>query len=118
LEAILGFGNFRDLNAAVVRMATLAQGGRISVDIVEEEIVRLKANWAALEEQEETHGLLSQILSVKHSTTSISSTVFSLLMCFKSAAIHVRCPRPAANLSMLRELARKAPMMPIVYGSS
>jgi hypothetical protein len=30
--------NFRDLNAAVVRMATLAQGGRISVEIVEEEI--------------------------------------------------------------------------------
>jgi transcriptional regulatory protein RtcR len=35
--------NFRDLNAAVVRMATLAQGGRISVKIVEEEIERLGA---------------------------------------------------------------------------
>jgi transcriptional regulatory protein RtcR len=58
-------GNFRDLNAAVVRMATLAQGGRISVDIVKEEIERLKATWAALEEQEESHGLLTQILSVK-----------------------------------------------------
>ena len=58
-------GNFRDLNAAVVRMATLAQGGRISVEIVEEEIERLKATWAALEEQEESDGLLSQILSAK-----------------------------------------------------
>lgn len=58
-------GNFRDLNAALVRMATLAEGGRISVEIVEEEIERLKATWEALEEQEESDGLLTQILSLK-----------------------------------------------------
>jgi len=56
-------GNFRDLNAAVVRMATLAQGGRISVEIVEEEIERLKATWAALEGQTGPSELLSQVLS-------------------------------------------------------
>ena len=33
-------GNFRDLNAMVTRMATLADGGRITVDLVEEEIQR------------------------------------------------------------------------------
>jgi len=38
-------GNFRDLNAAVARMATLAQGARISVDLVREEIQRLEASW-------------------------------------------------------------------------
>jgi transcriptional regulatory protein RtcR len=38
-------GNFRDLNGAVIRMATLAQGGRISVEAVEEEIERLRASW-------------------------------------------------------------------------
>ena len=38
-------GNFRDLNAAVVRMATLAIGGRISVEIVDEEIGRLRRGW-------------------------------------------------------------------------
>ena len=37
--------NFRDLNAAVTRMATLAAGGRISIDLVEEEITRLKLQW-------------------------------------------------------------------------
>jgi transcriptional regulatory protein RtcR len=58
-------GNFRDLNAAVVRMATLAQGGRISVEIVEEEIERLKATWAALEQQEGPADFLSQILTVQ-----------------------------------------------------
>ncbi|XYH95956.1 RNA repair transcriptional activator RtcR [Sorangium sp. So ce1128] len=38
-------GNFRDFNAAVTRMATLAPGGRIGVDIVEEEIGRLSEAW-------------------------------------------------------------------------
>ena len=42
-------GNFRDLNAAIVRMATLAPGGRISVDLVREEIERLSCAWAKLD---------------------------------------------------------------------
>jgi transcriptional regulatory protein RtcR len=39
-------GNFRDLNAAVSRMATLSLGGRISVDTVAEEIERLERSWS------------------------------------------------------------------------
>jgi transcriptional regulatory protein RtcR len=38
-------GNFRDLNGAVTRMATLAEGGRITTTIVEEEKRRLEAAW-------------------------------------------------------------------------
>ena len=38
-------GNFRDLNAAVARMATLSLGGRISVEVVNEEIERLTHSW-------------------------------------------------------------------------
>lgn len=38
-------GNFRDLNAAVARMATLSTGGRISIEVVEEEIERLQYSW-------------------------------------------------------------------------
>ncbi|PCI07393.1 transcriptional regulator, partial [bacterium] len=38
-------GNFRDLNAALTRMATLAPGGRITVDTVEEETNRLNILW-------------------------------------------------------------------------
>jgi transcriptional regulatory protein RtcR len=72
-EKFLGFaltpssqwaGNFRDLNAAVVRMATLAQGGRISLEIVDEEIERLSASWARFE-SDESDELLSQILSTE-----------------------------------------------------
>ena len=38
-------GNFRDLNAAVIRMSTLAEGGRISTDDVQDEILRLRRAW-------------------------------------------------------------------------
>lgn len=38
-------GNFRDLNNAVIRMATLAPGGRINMAVVAEEIARLQAAW-------------------------------------------------------------------------
>jgi transcriptional regulatory protein RtcR len=37
--------NFRDLNGAVTRMATLAPGNRINIKTVEEEILRLEAAW-------------------------------------------------------------------------
>jgi transcriptional regulatory protein RtcR len=50
-------GNFRDLNAAVARMATLAPGGRISIDIAEEEIKRLLASWSAPGEPPSPAGL-------------------------------------------------------------
>ncbi|MGL6161626.1 RNA repair transcriptional activator RtcR [Microbulbifer sp.] len=37
--------NFRDLNASITRMGTLADGGRITVEVVNEEISRLKRKW-------------------------------------------------------------------------
>jgi len=52
-ERFLGFaldpanlwpGNFRDLNAMVVRMATLSDGGRITEDVVNDEIARTAPN--------------------------------------------------------------------------
>lgn len=41
--------NFRDLNASITRMATLAAGGRINEPIVDEEIQRLQKNWIRLD---------------------------------------------------------------------
>jgi transcriptional regulatory protein RtcR len=38
-------GNFRDFNAAVRRMGTLASGGRITRELVDEEIARLREAW-------------------------------------------------------------------------
>lgn len=44
-DTALWRANFRDLNAAVTRMATLAAGGRITTELVEEEIERLRSSW-------------------------------------------------------------------------
>lgn len=44
--------NFRDFNAAVTRMATLAQGGRIDEGLVREEIERLSASAGIVERAE------------------------------------------------------------------
>jgi len=38
-------GNFRELGSSVARMATLADHGRITLALVEEEIVRLQESW-------------------------------------------------------------------------
>jgi len=39
-------GNFRDLGASVMRLATLANAGRIQTEGVEEEITRLRHQWS------------------------------------------------------------------------
>ena len=44
--------NFRDLNSAVTRMATLSKGGRITEEVVNEELGRLKKLWQKTEEKE------------------------------------------------------------------
>jgi transcriptional regulatory protein RtcR len=57
LQAFVGFAvasdapwshNFRDLNAAIGRMATMAPSGRITRQVVDSEIQRLRRSWRAL----------------------------------------------------------------------
>jgi transcriptional regulatory protein RtcR len=58
-------GNFRDFSAAIERMATLAQGGRISASVVRDEIERLEQSWQrpGTARVAEAHALLSRYLS-------------------------------------------------------
>jgi transcriptional regulatory protein RtcR len=53
--------NFRDLNAAVTRMATLAAGGRITLEHVHEEISRLQEVWG--DPDSAGNSLLPEVLS-------------------------------------------------------
>ncbi len=53
--------NFRDLNAAITRMATLAPSGRITREIVEEEITRLATAWSATKRNDDVE-LVSEVL--------------------------------------------------------
>lgn len=56
-------GNFRDLNAAVIRMATLSTSGRIGIDAVEDEIERLKRNWGPKQSVLKSRAVLESVLT-------------------------------------------------------
>ena len=57
--AALWNGNFRDLNAAMTRMATLAPGGRIDVETVQDEIDRLQRSWTDLQRCDDSDTLVA-----------------------------------------------------------
>lgn len=46
-------GNFRELSSSIARMATLAEQGRITLSLVEEEITLLKESWQIVASQPE-----------------------------------------------------------------
>ena len=55
-------GNFRDLNAAVMRMATLAPGGRIDTRTVDDEVARLRGAWLRGTASDDADDLVEQVL--------------------------------------------------------
>jgi transcriptional regulatory protein RtcR len=59
-------GNFRDFGASLRRMATLCDGGRISVGEIDEEVERLRGQWRTegrrSERREQPDGLLERVL--------------------------------------------------------
>ena len=61
--------NFRDLNAAVVRMATLASGGRITKEVVSDELSRLRTAWQHAPVQSSDEEVLSRVLSAEEIAT-------------------------------------------------
>ncbi|MDR2981964.1 MAG: RNA repair transcriptional activator RtcR [Puniceicoccales bacterium] len=62
-------GNFRDLNAALVRMATLSRGRRINMEVFEQERSRLLEDWRGDADNQSTQAsvdLLEKVLGKKH----------------------------------------------------
>jgi len=55
-------GNFRDLNAALTRLATLSSGKRIGRELVEEEIERLKKLWRPDDGPRDATSILHDVL--------------------------------------------------------
>ena len=56
--------NFRDLNASMTRMATLAVGGRITEELVLEEIGRLQCAWSGFLPSVAVDDGLNSLLSI------------------------------------------------------
>ncbi len=57
--------NFRDLNAAVTRMATLAPGGRVTRDVLNAELGRLEVSWHAPPPADSDDALLEAVLGAE-----------------------------------------------------
>lgn len=57
--------NFRDLNACVTRMATLASGGRINANVLEAELQRLRNAWKSGTREDGHDDILTSVLSPK-----------------------------------------------------
>jgi transcriptional regulatory protein RtcR len=55
--------NFRDLNACIIRMATLSPGGRITAPVLDSEMERLKAGWAAPMADDDHGAFLAEVLT-------------------------------------------------------
>ncbi len=55
--------NFRDLNSSITRMGTLANGGRITEDIVELEITRLRYDWGSFQATIAPPSCLNEVLT-------------------------------------------------------
>ena len=55
--------NFRDFNGALLRMAALAPSGRITTDVVDAEISRLRSGWRAAAGVEAAPDVLAMLLS-------------------------------------------------------
>jgi transcriptional regulatory protein RtcR len=56
--------NFRDLNASIRRMATMSPSGRITLEVVNDEIARLKTSWAYAP-GEDTAAVLHDVMDEK-----------------------------------------------------
>ena len=61
--AALWSANFRDLNACVTRLGTLSPGGRVTAEVLREEMGRLQAGWTPPGGEGETTAILTSVIS-------------------------------------------------------
>ncbi|CAN5357033.1 DNA-binding transcriptional regulator RtcR [soil metagenome] len=84
--------NFRDLNAAVTRMATLAPAGRIGKETLEAEIERLRASWKTVPAEGSDEALLQEVMGAE------GAAKLDLFDCAQLACV-IRACRSSATLS-------------------
>lgn len=83
-------GNFRDLNASIVRMATLSEGGRINEQIVKEEIEQLQSRWKTPSKNTNSIDLADYLSTEQLSATDLfdqHQLAFVIAECQKAATL-------------------------------
>jgi transcriptional regulatory protein RtcR len=74
----LWIGNFRDLSAAITRMATLSPSGRITQDTVQAEITRLRRLWKPYDKTAPLHGTYVDLAVLVDAETLAGIDLFDL----------------------------------------
>ena len=109
--------NFRDLGASVTRMATLAPGGRITEEIVDQEIARLRQQWRGADDDQVPRSLRSwDRTSWQSSTCSIACSCRAVLEicreCSSLSAAGRRCSRRPARPRRQQQRRRPPAQIP------
>ncbi len=100
--------NFRDLSASVTRMATLAPQGRITVDVVSDEIVRLKSAWGLDTRAQAADELLIDILGAERVTGLDLFEVAQLASVLKTCRDHPSASAAGRALFAMSRLEKKS----------
>jgi transcriptional regulatory protein RtcR len=105
--------NFRDLNNAIVRMATLAPGGRITREIVADELARLRRKWDSNSPDFQTEsGPLERLLSTDRLAQLDLFDRMQLAEVLKVCAGARNMPKPAGSSSPYLVQAVRRSTMP------
>ena len=107
-------GNFRDLSASVTRLATLADGGRIPVELVDAEIQRLHWLWQRARPRATTaaRSAWTPCCPTARPTRWTCSTACSWKPSSACAGNRTRCPRRAASSMTARAPSARWSMTP------
>ncbi len=100
--------NFRDLSASVTRMATLAPQGRITVDVVSDEVARLKSAWGLDTPHEAADALLLDILGPDRVANLDLFEVAQLASVLKTCRDHSSASAAGRALFAISRLEKKS----------
>ena len=92
-------GNFRDLHAAMMRMATLAKDGKITEDIVRKEIKRLQYNASNASIDETLSQLLGSDYQTRFDAIALAQLQYAIPI-FKSSKSAAEAGRKLFNVSL------------------
>lgn len=107
-EQALWRANFRDLNSSIIRMATLATGGRINEEIVEQEIQRLSFDWSAYQHDEIGQSQVSMLHEVLSEDALVRMDLFDRLQLAEVVSVCQKSKSMAEAGRMLFNVSRES----------
>jgi len=100
--------NFRDLSASVTRMATLAPHGRITIEVVDNEIMRLNAFWRRATDDDGTDAIIEDVLGVEAAARLDRFDAVQLATVLQTCRAHATASSAGRALFAISRLEKKS----------